>query len=100
MNRTLLTCTLSLALAATAAAQQEVTAYTNARLLAGGRPEMADATLVVAQGKVVALGASGEVQVPEGAAVVDCAGKTITPGLIDASFATGVSSNDANEQCD
>ena len=100
MNRQLLTCTLSLALTAAAAAQQDVTAYTNARVLAGGRPPMETATLVVAQGKVVAIGASDEVEVPEGAAIVDCAGKTITPGLIDASFTTGVSGDDANEQSD
>ena len=96
MMRTLLACTWSLTLAAVAAAQQDVTAYTNAQILAGGQPAMASATMIVACGKVVALGA--DVAVPEGARVVDCAGKTITPGLIDASFVTAVSGNDANEQ--
>ena len=40
MIRLLLPCTLSLAIAAAASAQQDVTAYTNARLLAGGAPAM------------------------------------------------------------
>ena len=100
MIRLLLPCTLSLAIAAAASAQQDVTAYTNARLLAGGAPAMEKATMVVAGGKVVAIGPSADVAVPEGAAVVDCAGKTITPGLIDASFVAGVSGNDSNEQSD
>ena len=100
MIRLLLPCSLSLAIAAAATAQQDVTAYTNARLLAGGAPAMEKATMVVAGGKVVAIGPSADVAVPEGAAVIDCAGKTITPGLIDASFVAGVSGNDANEQSD
>ena len=44
MIRTLLTCSLSLALAPIAAAQQDVTAFTNARVVAGGKPAMAAAT--------------------------------------------------------
>ena len=98
MIRTLLTCSLSLTLAPIAAAQQDITAFTNARVLAGGKPALAAATLVVASGKVVALGANDKVKVPEGATIIDCAGKTITPGLIDASFMAGLSGQDANEQ--
>ena len=100
MIRTLLTCSLSLALAPIAAAQQDVTAFTNARVVAGGKPAMAAATLVIANGKIVALGASDKVTLPEGATVVDCEGKTITPGLIDASFMAGLNGEDANEQSD
>ena len=55
MMRPLLNCTLSLALAAVAAAQQDVTAYTNARILAGGRPVMTGATMIVAGGKIITL---------------------------------------------
>jgi imidazolonepropionase-like amidohydrolase len=98
MIRKLLTCTLSLAFASAAFAQQDVTAYTNATILPGGKPALRKATLVVAGGKVAAIGSSADITVPEGAAVVDCNGKTITPGLIDASFVAGLSGQDANEQ--
>lgn len=79
------------------AAQQNVTAFTNARILPGNGPAIENGTLVVANGKVLAVGGA-DVQAPDGATVVDCTGKTITPGLIDASFGGGIASDDANEQ--
>jgi imidazolonepropionase-like amidohydrolase len=88
---------LALTLSAFAAAQQEVTAYTNATILPGGKPAMTNATMVVSGGKVIALGGS-DLKVPDGAKVVDCKGKTITPGLIDASFQSGQNAQDLNEQ--
>ncbi|MFT4839685.1 MAG: imidazolonepropionase-like amidohydrolase [Planctomycetota bacterium] len=97
MTRLLRTCTLALTLSAFAAAQQEVTAYTNATILPGGKPAMTNATMVVSGGKVIALGGS-DLKVPDGAKVVDCKGKTITPGLIDASFQSGQNAQDLNEQ--
>jgi imidazolonepropionase-like amidohydrolase len=97
MNRLLLTCSLSLAVASLAPAQDIVTAYTNATIRPGGQPAMSNATMVVSSGKVIALGGSN-LEIPEGAKVVDCAGKTITPGLIDASFQSGASTSDLNEQ--
>ena len=97
MTRSLIACSLSLVLTAFASAQQEVTAYTNARILPGGRPEMNNAVLVVSGGKVIAIG-SADLKIPDGAKVVDCAGKTITPGLIDASFQSGENIQDLNEQ--
>ena len=100
MIRPLLACALSFALASTAASQQDVTAFTNATVLPGGAPAMRQATMIVAGGKVVALGSADAVEIPVGAVVVDCSGKTITPGLIDASFMSSVTANDANEQSD
>ncbi|MFT6079463.1 MAG: imidazolonepropionase-like amidohydrolase [Planctomycetota bacterium] len=88
---------MALTLSAFAAAQQEVTAYTNATILPGGKPAMTNATMVVSGGKVIALGGS-DLKVPDGAKVVDCKGKTITPGLIDASFQSGQNAQDLNEQ--
>ncbi len=95
---------LALAGASSASAQQgaaqdpaPVTAYTNARILPGGGPAIAGGVLVVGGGKVLAIGDAG-VRVPDGAVVVDCAGKTITPGLIDASFLGGADGGDLNEQ--
>jgi|688.fasta_scaffold111433_3 imidazolonepropionase-like amidohydrolase len=85
----------ALALAALLPAQDGVTAYRNARILPGGAPAIANGTLVVSGGKVLAVGGA-DTPVPDGATVVDCAGKTITPGLIDASFRAG-NTPDMNE---
>ncbi len=93
------TATLTLALGALAAAQDGVTAYTNATILPGGKPAMSNATMVVSGGKVIALGGA-DLKLPDGANVVDCKGKTITPGLIDASFQSGNNTQDLNEQSD
>jgi imidazolonepropionase-like amidohydrolase len=54
---------------------------------------------VIGGGKVLAVG-DASTAVPDGAKVVDCAGKTITPGLVDASFAGGAAADDLNEQSD
>ena len=85
MTRLLLHCAATLLLTAFAAAQDAVTAYTNANILPGGKPAMSDATMVISGGKILAIGGA-DLQVPEGAKVIDCKGRTITPGLIDASF--------------
>ena len=41
-------------------------------------------TIVISGDRIVAVGATGSVQVPAGAKVIDAAGKTIMPGLVDA----------------
>jgi imidazolonepropionase-like amidohydrolase/Tol biopolymer transport system component len=43
-----------------------------------------DGTIVVRGNRIEAVGPRAEVQVPAGATVVDAAGKTIVPGLVDA----------------
>ena len=50
---------------------------------AGGAP-LEEATVLVAGGRIQAVGAAADVQVPDGATRVDVAGKTIIPGLINA----------------
>jgi imidazolonepropionase-like amidohydrolase len=80
-----------------AAKSQPVTAYVHARILPGGGVPIADGVLVVDNGKIAAIGPAGTA-IPDGAKVVDCTGKTITPGLIDASFRTAASLADVNEQ--
>jgi len=72
-------------------------AFTHARLLPGGAAAIADGVLVVHNGRIAAIGGA-DTPIPEGASVVDCRGKTITPGLIDASFRTAANVADANEQ--
>lgn len=49
----------------------------------GGRP-LADALVLVKDGKIQAVSQVKEVRVPRGAQVIDLVGKTIIPGLIDA----------------
>jgi imidazolonepropionase-like amidohydrolase len=68
-----------------ALAQTTPVAFTNARVitLAGeqGLGEVARGTLVVHQGKIVAVGEN--VHIPADAQRIDAAGKTIIPGLVD-----------------
>ena len=61
-----------------------VTAFEGARLIVGseGAP-IENATVLVQDGKILQAGASGEVQVPEGATRVSLAGKTVMPAIID-----------------
>jgi len=66
----------------TPAAKQTV-AYRGARIHTAAGAPIPDGTLVVRDGKIVAVGPSSEVKVPEGAAVVDVTGKVIIPGLVD-----------------
>ncbi len=60
-----------------------VIALTNARVIDGtGAPARAGQTLVIRDGKIAAMGASGSLAVPEGATVIDLAGKSVMPGLV------------------
>lgn len=60
------------------------TVYHGATVIDGsGARTLKDAVLVVANGRIAALGARGAVAVPEEAAPVDLTGKFLIPGLID-----------------
>jgi len=48
-----------------------------------GKPPIPDATVVTSGGKIIAVGPSGEVKVPEDAQRIDVKGKYIIPGLWD-----------------
>lgn len=48
-----------------------------------GRPAINDAVIVIKGSRIVAAGKSSEVEVPNGAQVIDASGKTVVPGLID-----------------
>ena len=49
----------------------------------GDRQVIEDGTIVVEGNRIVAVGPTGSVALPEKAAIIDCRGKTIMPGIID-----------------
>ncbi len=60
-------------------------ALVNGTLIDGtGAPPIADAALVIANGRIVAVGPRAEVTIPPEAEMIDAAGGTILPGFIDA----------------
>ena len=62
-----------------------VTALTGARVIDGtGRPAMEQATILMRNGRIDAVGATSAVQVPAGATRIDMSGKTIMPGMVNA----------------
>ena len=74
-----------LLLATAARAHDGITAFSGAILIDGtGRAPIVDATLVVENERIAALGPREQVAVPTGARIVDVSGKWIVPGLIDA----------------
>lgn len=79
-------------------------AFTNAHVVPVSA-EPFDGTVVVTDGKIAALGA--DVEVPEGAEVVDCEGAWLVPGLVEAHAHVGIheeshgwAGNDTNEMTD
>ena len=60
----------------------------NATIMTAAGPELTGTSIVLAEGKVVAIGK--DVTVPAGARIVDGTGKYVTPGLIDTHSHLGV----------
>ncbi len=58
-------------------------AITNATILTAAGPTIRGGTVVVRDGKIVAVGAAGSVSVPADAEVIDAKGRYVTPGIID-----------------
>ncbi|HEY0434333.1 MAG TPA: amidohydrolase family protein [Chitinophagaceae bacterium] len=56
-------------------------AFTHATIVKDGQTTLKDATLVIRQGKIIAVGRS--VNVPKDAVTIDCSGKYLYPSLID-----------------
>ncbi|HET9440020.1 MAG TPA: amidohydrolase family protein [Longimicrobiales bacterium] len=65
------------------AAQERPQVFRGARVIPIGGPVIENGTLVVHQGKIVAVGVVGSVREPANAVVHDVAGKVIMPGLVD-----------------
>jgi imidazolonepropionase-like amidohydrolase len=76
---------VTLGAAAGAAAQQPaILVIRHANVITGSEPQpIPDATVIVRDGKIVRV-ATGAVEAPPGATVLDLAGKYLLPGLIDA----------------
>ncbi len=69
-------------------ANADPTAFINARIITVTQGVIEDGTLVVDGDRIVAMGRG--VPVPTGARVIDCAGMSIYPGLIDAGTQMGL----------
>ena len=54
----------------------------------GGEP-IENGAIVIAGGKIEAIGPAGEVEIPEDAEKIDAAGKTVMPGIIDGHIHVG-----------
>lgn len=67
------------------ACQSDIKVFTGLTLIDGtARAPVADATIIVQGGRVVAAGSSRQVTIPVGATVISLAGKIVIPGLINA----------------
>jgi imidazolonepropionase-like amidohydrolase len=83
----------------------ETLAITGASILTGTGAELGDATLLIRDGKIVAVGQG--IAVPAGVRTIDARGRWVTPGIIDAHSHLGVwgqpevpASDDVNELTD
>lgn len=81
MNKILLCSFAYLLLVCPVIGQQQPVAFTNARIIPIVGAPIERGTVVVQNGKIIAVGAN--VQTPSGATIVDAEGKTIMPGLVD-----------------
>ncbi len=67
---------------ATSFAQERAKAFVGAKIIPIDGDEIDAGTLVIENGKIVAVGPADAVDVPDGAEKIDAAGKIIMPGLI------------------
>ena len=70
-------------LAAGAHAQEAPVAFVGGTVYPIVGPPIADGTVVIEDGRIVAVGPSASVAVPAGATVIDAAGKVVMPGIVD-----------------
>ena len=73
-------------------------AFTHATIQVDYQTQLADATLVIRDGKIVAVGPAATVPVPAGAVVQDLRGKFVYPGLVDIFTSYGVPETKAPER--
>jgi len=75
---------LLLILAVAAPASAQTTAFVGGRLILGGGEVIERGTLIVAEGRITAVGPADRVTIPQAATRIDATGKSIMPGLINA----------------
>ena len=73
------------------------TVFEGARVLVGDGALIEDGTFIVDEGRLVAVGRNGEVDVPAGAARVDLTGRTVMPAIIDTHTHLGTTREDLVE---
>ena len=84
MHRLLLVGVLAFLFApANAEAQETLTAFRGATILPISGPPIPDGVLVVADGRIAAVGPAAATPIPAGATVVDVTGRVMMPGLVD-----------------
>ena len=77
--------TICLAIVVTAQTPSTTVALVGARVIDGtGAPPIANATILVSNGRIERIGPGASLKIPAGATRVDVAGKTIIPGLVNA----------------
>jgi imidazolonepropionase-like amidohydrolase len=64
------------------AAQSPPKAFVGGRLIPIGAPEIERGVLIVAEGRIQAIGPEGSVAIPADAERIDCAGRVLMPGLV------------------
>ena len=74
-------------------------AFTHARVIDGRGGFIPDGTVVVDGSTIVNVGAASGVEILEGTEIIDCGGRTLMPGLMDAHthLETTASNNVINE---
>ncbi|MBL8877518.1 MAG: amidohydrolase family protein [Phycisphaerales bacterium] len=74
---------LSFAVCASAANADETIAFIGARLIRVDSPELPTGVLIVRDGRILAVGAAADTNVPPDARRIDVTGKVIMPGIVD-----------------
>jgi len=72
-------------------------AITGGKLLTITHGVIENGTIILAGGKIAAVGTAGAVKIPAGAQIVDAKGMTVYPGLIDSETNLGLSEVEADE---
>ena len=75
-------------------AHAQTLAITGATIIDGtGKAPLANGVVVITDGRIAAVGALGEVAIPDGAKRIDARGKYVIPGLMDANVHLALSHN-------
>src|SRR5580704_17640418 len=75
------------------AAGQVTLAIRGAKVYPSSGPPIERGVLLVANGKIVAVGEESKVKIPHGATVEDATGKVVMPGIVDSHSHIGIEPN-------